>query len=165
MQLSPWTSPRKPPSARYSAANFDPSLAFPDAGPRLALAKVNAPAAAGQKPSTDQRVAGPTVPTAEGSIAPSAPSIGAWVIQVGSFSDPQTAQLALGRASSALPASTRSAAAATIDEVQASNKTLHRVRLTNLSQAQAVDGCKQLEKRKIYCSAIQVTPSGTPSAR
>jgi D-alanyl-D-alanine carboxypeptidase len=165
MQLSPWTSPRKPPSARYSAANFDPSLAFPDTSPRLALAKVNAPAAAAQKPSTDQRAAGPTVPTAEGSIAPSGPTIGAWVIQVGSFSDPQAAHLALERASSALPASTRSVAAATVDEVQGSNKTLHRARLANLSQAQAVDGCKQLEKRKIYCSAVQVTAWSAPTPR
>jgi hypothetical protein len=59
----------------------------------------------------------------------------------------------------------RSTASATIDEVQMANKTFHRARLTNLSQAQAVDGCKQLEKRKIYCSAIQVTAWNTPGAR
>jgi hypothetical protein len=45
------------------------------------------------------------------------------------------------------------------------NKTFHRARLTNLSQAQAVDGCKRLEKKKIYCSAIQVTAWNTPNAR
>ena len=28
------------------------------------------------------------------------------------------------------------------------NKTFHRARLTNLSQGQAVDGCKQLEKQQ-----------------
>ena len=38
-------------------------------------------------------------------------------------------------------------------------------RLANLSQAEAVDGCKRLEKKKIYCSAIQVTAWNTPNAR
>ena len=52
-----------------------------------------------------------------------------------------------------------------VDEVQMANKSFHRARLTNLSQGQAVDGCKQLEKRKIYCSAIQVTAWNTPGAR
>ena len=87
------------------------------------------------------------------------------MIQVGSFSDSQAAQLALERASAALPNSMRSAAAASVDEVQMANKSFHRARLTNLSQGQAVDGCKQLEKRKIYCSAIQVTAWNTPGAR
>jgi hypothetical protein len=52
-----------------------------------------------------------------------------------------------------------------VDEVQMANKTFHRARLTNLSQGQAVDGCKRLEKKKIYCSAIQVTAWNTPGAR
>jgi hypothetical protein len=117
-----------------------------------------------QTVSTDQRVAGPAVP-APAAAVPGGPSIGSWVIQVGSFSDSQGAQLALERASSTLPDSMRAAAAATIDEVQMANKTFHRARLTNLSQGQAVDGCKQLEKRKIYCSAIQVTAWNTPGAR
>jgi hypothetical protein len=87
------------------------------------------------------------------------------MIQVGSFSDAQAAQLALERAASALPSSTRSAAAVTVDEVQTANKTFHRARLTNLSQPQAVEGCKALEKRRIYCSAMQVTAWNTPGAR
>src|SRR5215475_111632 len=117
-------------------------------------------------PSPEQRSAGPAVPPpSEGSAPPSGPSVGSWVIQVGSFGDPQAAQLALERASSALPAPTRSQAAAMVDEVQMANKTFHRARLTNLSHAQAVDGCKQLEKRKIYCSALQVTAWNTPGAR
>ena len=36
-------------------------------------------------------------------------------------------------------------------------KTLHRARLTNLSQEEATDGCRRLSQRKIYCSAIQVS--------
>jgi hypothetical protein len=89
MQLSPWTSPRKPPSARYMAANFDPNLIIPQSTPRLAVAKADPPAAASiQALSIEQRVAGPAVPPpAEGSVAPSSPSIGTWAIQVGSFSD------------------------------------------------------------------------------
>jgi len=87
------------------------------------------------------------------------------VIQVGSFSDAQAAQLALERASSLLPNGTLSSAAATVDEVQMASKTFHRARVINLSQAQAVDGCKQLEKRKIYCTALQVTAWNTPGAR
>jgi D-alanyl-D-alanine carboxypeptidase len=175
MRLSPWTSLRKPPSARYAAANFDPSLAIPETTPRLAVANVApaptpppapAPAPAVQTASVEQRVAGPAVPPpAQGRVAPTGPSIGSWVIQVGSFGDSQAAQLALERASSALPESMRSSAAATVDEVQMANKTFHRARLANLSQAQAVDGCKRLEKQKIYCAAIQVTAWNTPGAR
>jgi D-alanyl-D-alanine carboxypeptidase len=170
MRLSSWTSVRKPASARYTATNFDPSLVIPESTPRLAVAAAPSPVAPStaqafmQAPPADQRVAGPAVPSAA-AAAPSGPSIGSWVIQVGSFSDSEAAQLAVGRASSALPDSVRSTASATIDEVQMANKTFHRARLTNLSQAQAVDGCKQLEKRKIYCSAIQVTAWNTPGAR
>jgi len=85
------------------------------------------------------------------------------VIQVGSFNEPQAAQLALERAASTL--ADMSSVTATVDEVQMANKTFHRARLTNLSQGQAVDGCKRLEKKKIYCSAIQVTAWNTPNAR
>ncbi|HEV7543025.1 MAG TPA: D-alanyl-D-alanine carboxypeptidase family protein [Reyranella sp.] len=170
MRLSAWTSIRKPASARYTAVNFDPSLVIPETTPRLVAtaAPALAPAAPppGQASFTDQRVAGPAVPpAAPPAAATGGPPIGSWVIQVGSFNDSQAAQLALERASSALPDSMRSAAAATVDEVQMANKSFHRARLANLSQAQAVDGCKQLEKRKIYCSAIQVTAWNTPGAR
>jgi D-alanyl-D-alanine carboxypeptidase len=170
MRLSPWTSLRKPPSARYTATNFDPSLVIPETTPRLAVAPATLPVAPStaqaftQAPPADQRVAGPAVPAPAAAVS-GGPSIGSWVIQVGSFSDSQAAQLALERASAALPDSMRSAAAASVDEVQMANKSFHRARLTNLSQGQAVDGCKQLEKRKIYCSAIQVTAWNTPGAR
>jgi D-alanyl-D-alanine carboxypeptidase len=157
MRLSPWTSIRKPASARYSATSFDPSLVIPESTPRLAPPAAPPPV---QTVSTDQRVAGPAVPAPAAAVPGSGP-----VIQIGSFSDSQGAQIALERASSTLPDSMRAAAAATIDEVQMANKTFHRARLTNLSQGQAVDGCKQLEKRKIYCSAIQVTAWNTPGAR
>jgi D-alanyl-D-alanine carboxypeptidase len=161
MRLSPWTSIRKPASARYSATSFDPSLVIPESTPRLAPPAAPPPV---QTVSTDQRVAGPAVPAPAAAVPGGGPAIGSWVIQVGSFSDSQGAQLALERASSALPDSMRAAAAATVDEVQMANKIFHRARLTNLSQGQAVDGCKQLEKRKIYCSAIQVTAWNTPGA-
>ena len=172
LRLSPWTTIRKPPSARYTAVNFDPSLIIPETTPRLAVAKAEpapAPAVAAPPPvqaaAIEQRVAGPAVPPpSQGSAAPGGPTIGSWVIQVGSFSDSQAAQLALERAALALSDTVRSAATA-VDEVQMANKTFHRARLTNLSQAQAVDGCKRLEKRKIYCSALQVTAWNTPGAR
>jgi D-alanyl-D-alanine carboxypeptidase len=45
------------------------------------------------------------------------------------------------------------------------NKVFHRARLTNLSQEQAIDGCKRLEKQKIYCAPLQVTSWNTPGAR
>jgi D-alanyl-D-alanine carboxypeptidase len=171
MRLSAWTNIRKPPSARYTSANFDPGLVIPESTPRLATASAAplagftaaAPPPAPPPPAT-QRVAGPAVPPpAEGSVAPNGPPIGSWVIQVGSFNDPQAAQLALERASSTL-VDMRTVTAA-VDEVQMANKTFHRAPLTNLSQAQAVDGCKRLEKKKIYCSAIQVTAWNTPNAR
>src|ERR1700716_2275149 len=162
-RLSSWTAIRKPASARYTATNFDPSLVIPESTPQLAAAAPAATLPPMQAGSTDQRVAGPAAPPR--AAAPGGPAIGSWVIQVGSFSDSQGAQLALERASSALPDSMRAAAAASVDEVQMANKTFHRARLTNLSQGQAVDGCRQLEKRKIYCSAIQVTAWNTPGAR
>jgi D-alanyl-D-alanine carboxypeptidase len=177
MRLSAWTNIRKPPSARYAAANFDPSLVIPETTPRLAVARAEPqaapvappPAPPPVQPQVGQRVAGPAVPTPaappEPSPSPGGVSIGSWVIQVGSFNDSEAAQLALGRASVALSESVRSTAAATVEEVQMANKTFQRARLTNLSQAQAVDGCKRLEKQKIYCSAIQVTAWNTPNAR
>jgi D-alanyl-D-alanine carboxypeptidase len=170
MRLSGWTNIRKPPSARYTSANFDPSLVIPESTPRLATASPQplagftaaAPPAA-PAPLPEQRVASLAAP-AQGSAAPQGgPSIGSWVIQVGSFNDPQAAQLAIERAASTL--SDMSSVTTAVDEVQMANKTFHRARLTNLSQGQAVDGCKRLEKRKIYCSAIQVTAWNTPGAR
>ena len=174
MRLSPWTSLRKPPSARYTATSFDPSLVLPESTPRITppnpqqplagftVASASAPAA--PPAPAGPRVAGPAVPS-QASVAPpsTGPSIGSWVIQVGSFSDPQAAQLALERAASTLV--DMGSATASVDEVQMASKTFHRARLTNLSQAQAVDGCKRLEKKKIYCSALQVTAWNTPNAR
>ncbi len=91
------------------------------------------------------------------------PALGSWVIQVGSFSEPQAAQAALERATAALPNARQ--ASAIVDEVQMANRVFHRARLINLSQEQATEGCKRLEKRKIYCSALQVTAWNTPGAR
>jgi D-alanyl-D-alanine carboxypeptidase len=173
MRLSAWTNIRKPPSARYTSANFDPSLIIPESTPRLATASAQplagftaaAPPPQALAPKSEQRVASlATAAPAQGSVAPQGgPSIGSWVIQVGSFSEPQAAQLALERAASTL--ADMPSVTAAVDEVQMANKTFHRARLTNLSQAQAVDGCKRLEKKKIYCSAIQVTAWNTPNAR
>ena len=163
MGLPPWTSIRKPPSARYNAAQFVPGAAIQETPRTVAVAKAEPsppPAAAPQAAAA--RVAGPTVP------APPEPenrALGSWVIQVGSFNEPQAAQLALERASAALPSATRSTAAATVDEIQMASKVFHRARLANLSQEQAVDGCKRLEKQKIYCSPLQITAWNTPGAR
>lgn len=172
MRLSGWTNIRKPPSARYTSANFDPSLIIPESTPRLATASTQplagftaaVPPPPAPAPQAEQRVASLAPAPAQGSApAQGGPSIGSWVIQVGSFNDPQAAQLALERAASTL--SDLSSVTTAVDEVQMTNKTFHRARLTNLSQGQAVDGCKRLEKKKIYCSAIQVTAWNTPGAR
>jgi D-alanyl-D-alanine carboxypeptidase len=131
MRLSPWTSIRKPASARYTASSFDPGLVIPESTPRLAApaAPPHAAPPPVQTVSTDQRVAGPAVP-APAAAVPGGPSIGSWVIQVGSFSDSQGAQLALERASATLPDSMRAAAAATINKLQMTNKTFQRTRFT-----------------------------------
>lgn len=171
-RLSTWTTTRKPPSARYTAANFDPNLIIPESTPRVAKAPPAAPpitpaalaAPAAPAASIDQRVAGSAVPAPDQAAAQRNPAVGSWVIQVGSFGDPQAAQLALERATSVIPDTMRTGSA-TVEEITMANKTFHRARLTNLSQAQAVDGCKRLEKRKIYCSALQVTVWNTPGAR
>jgi len=161
MGVSPWTSIRKPGSARYNAAQFVSGAAIQEAPRTVAVAKAEPPPLAAPQAAAP-RVAGLAVPAPP---EPENPSLGSWVIQVGSFNEPQSAQLALERASAALPNTMRSTAAATVDEVQMANKTFHRARLTNLSQEQAVDGCKRLEKQKIYCSPLQVTSWNTPGAR
>jgi len=162
MSLSPWTSIRKPPSARYNAAQFVSGAPIQEAPRAVAKAEPSpAPAATPQAPAA-ARVAGPAAPTP---AEPENPSLGSWVIQVGSFSEPQAAQLALERATAALPGAMRSNASAAVDEIQMASKVFHRARLTNLSQEQAVDGCKRLEKQKIYCSPLQVTVWNTPGAR
>jgi D-alanyl-D-alanine carboxypeptidase len=137
--ISAWTSPRVPASARYTAANFVPGIGPLDGRGLAGFTKVEpaAPARALATPPT--------------SIA------GSWVIQVGSFSDSRAAQAALERATGALPESVRSHGAVTVDEVQVSDRTLHRARLTNLSQQEAVDGCKRLSQHKIQCSALQLS--------
>ena len=161
--LSAWTSPRVPASARYSAASFVPGIASPEL-PRIGqVVKAEpAPATPTAAPAPPIRVAttSSTIP-----VEPDAPTIGSWVIQVGSFSESRSAEAALQRASAALPEATRSHGAVSIDEVQMAQKTFHRARLTGLSQAEAIDGCKKLSARKIYCSAIQVTAWNTPGAR
>ena len=138
MAISPWTSPRTPPSARYTAANFVPGISQIDGRGLAGFAN----------PASRALVPAPAAPT---SIA------GSWVIQVGSFSDSRAAQAALERATGALPDTIRSHGAVTVDEVQISDRTLHRARLINLSQQEAVDGCKRLSLQKIHCSALQLT--------
>jgi D-alanyl-D-alanine carboxypeptidase len=163
MGVSPWTSIRKPPSARYTAAQFAAGATIQETPRAVAVAKAEpSPPPAAPAQASPPRVAGPAVPTPTESENP---ALGSWVIQVGSFNEPQAALLALERASSALPNPMRSTAAATVDEVQMANKIFHRARLTNLSQEQAIDGCKRLEKQKIYCSPLQITSWNTPGAR
>lgn len=153
--VSAWTSPRVPPSARYSAANFVPGVGSPDVVRVNAIAKAEpAPPSQSAPPAASPFRFG-TGPKGAPVAAP-VPATAGWVIQIGSFSDSRAAQSALERASGALPESIRSHSAVSVDEVQLAQKTVHRARLTNLSQDEAVDGCKKLSQRKINCSAIQV---------
>jgi D-alanyl-D-alanine carboxypeptidase len=159
MGLSPWTSIRKPSSARYNAAQFVSGAPIQEAPRAVARAEPSpSPAATPQAPAAVRQAA-------PAPAEPENPSLGSWVIQVGSFNEPQAAQLALERATAALPGAMRSNASAAVDEIQMASKVFHRARLTNLSQEQAVDGCKRLEKQKIYCSPLQVTAWNTPGAR
>jgi D-alanyl-D-alanine carboxypeptidase len=153
--VSAWTSPRVPASARYSAANFVPGFAAPE------IVRVNAVSKAEpapQSPSASSPIAAKfrfgTAP--DGGAVPAPAARGGWAIQVGSFGDSRTAQAVLERATVALPNAIRSHGAATVDEVRVSKKTLHRARLTNLSQEEATDGCKRLSQRKISCTAVQI---------
>ena len=161
--VSPWTSIRKPPSARYNAAQFMPGSTITETTRPVGVAKAEPPSPPTTAPqAAAARVAGPAVPTP---AVQDGLAVGSWVIQVGSFAEPQSAQLALERASASLPNTMRSNAAATVDEVQMASKVFHRARLTNLSQEQAIDGCKRLEKQKIYCAPLQITAWNTPGAR
>jgi D-alanyl-D-alanine carboxypeptidase len=166
LHLSAWTAPRVPPSARYAAANFVPSVGSPDV-PRLGQvvraepASVPTMAPPPQQQPLQVATASQNVPVS----GPTGPSIGSWVIQIGSFADAHSAEVALERATAVLPDAIRGHGAVAVDEVQIAQKTLHRARLTNLSQSEALDGCKRLEQRKIYCAAVQVTAWNTPGAR
>jgi D-alanyl-D-alanine carboxypeptidase len=142
--VAAWTSPRMPSSARYSAANFVPGIGSPD------IVRVNAVAKA--EPAAPFRFG--TAPG--GGPVPAPAARGGWAIQVGSFGDSRTAQAVLERAAGALPNAIRSHSAATVDEVRVAKKTVHRARLTNLSQDEATDGCKRLSQRKISCTAVQI---------
>lgn len=162
LQLSAWTSPRIPPSARYAAANFAPGTTIAETVRVGQVVKAEpSPSVPAAAPPAPFRVAtaSPNTPVEAGG-----PAIGSWVIQVGSFNDSHAAELALERATSVLPDPIRAHGAASIDEVQMAQKTFHRARLTNLSQTEAIDGCKKLSQRKIYCSALQVTAWNTPGA-
>ncbi len=163
LQLSGWTSPRVPPSARYAAANFAPGTTIAET--------VRVGQAVKTEPSPSVPTASPPAPFRVATASPntpvetsSAPTIGSWVIQVGSFNDSRAAELALERATSNLPDAIRAHGAVSVDEVQMAQKTFHRARLMNLSQTEAIDGCKKLSQRKIYCSALQVTAWNTPGA-
>jgi D-alanyl-D-alanine carboxypeptidase len=162
LNLSPWTNPRVPPSARYAAANFVPGNALPEA------ARVGQVVKAEPAPSSVRLVnALPVVPAipAPAPPPPAETTLGSWVIQLGSFADPRSAEVAVERATSALPQAIRSHGSVTVDDVQLAGKTFHRARLASLSQEEAIDGCKRLEQRKIYCAALQVTAWNTPGAR
>jgi D-alanyl-D-alanine carboxypeptidase len=170
MSLASWASPRTPSSARYAFSGFLPGGAIAET-PRVTQAVRVEPAAVptfAPAPPQVTRIAttAAVVPPAPPSVPTlGTPTLGTWVIQVGSFSDSNAALAALERATTVLPETVRSHGAATIDEVQMAQKTLHRARLTNLSQDEAVGGCKRLEQRKIFCSALQVTALNTPGAR
>jgi D-alanyl-D-alanine carboxypeptidase len=163
MRVAAWRWPHMPSGARYEAAHFVPGVASPDLkrAPQLAKAEAPPPAERARPAKTTVASVAAIVPSAE----QAAPDIGSWVIQVGSFNDARAAELALQRASSALPEAIRAHGAVTVDEVQMAHKTFHRARVTNLSQEEAIEGCRRLEQRKIYCSALQVTAWNTPGAR
>lgn len=166
MGMAAWTPTRSPRTARFTAANFVPGVA-PPAQMTAQVAKVEpAPFAPGAPLlASPLRPAGatPLAGFAQGDAA--TPSVGGWVIQVGSFADSRAAQSALERATALLPEALRARIAVALDEVQMAQKTFHRARLTNLSQDEAMSGCKRLEQRKIFCSALQVSAWNTPAAR
>ena len=164
MSLATWTAPRTPSSARYAFSGFLPGAA--SEAPRVTqVARVEPATVATFAAAPPQVTRIATAAAVVPAPPPNMPTLGTWVIQVGSFSDSNAALAALERATSVLPEVVRSHGAATIDEVQMAQKTLHRARLTNLSQEEAVGGCKRLEQRKIFCSALQVTALNTPGAR
>jgi len=165
MSIAAWTSPRVPPSARYAFSGFLPGGAFPEVPRVNQVMKAEPAPVPTASPLPPPITRGASTAAAVAPAEPSSLAIGSWVIQIGSFSDSRAALSALERASSALPDAIRSHGAATVDEVQMAQKTFHRARLTSLSQEEAISGCKRLEQRKIYCSAIQVTAWNTPGAR
>jgi D-alanyl-D-alanine carboxypeptidase len=163
MNLPAWNLSRSPSTPRYTAAQFAPGAALPE--PSRNVAAVKPPAAPTNQPAPPVTVASLSGFANPSAATPEAPGTGSWVIQVGSFGDSRAAQQALERASAALPPELRAHSASSIDEVQAAQRTFHRARLINLTQDEAVDGCRRLSQRKIYCSAMQSTAWATSAAR
>ena len=168
MGMAAWTPTRTPRSARYAAVNFVPGAVAP---PTTARADQVARAEPATIAPGAPLVASPLRPAAATPLAgfsqgdATSPPTGGWVIQVGSFSDSRAAQSALERATALLPEAIRARIAVALDEVQMAQKTFHRARLTNLSQDEAMSGCKRLEQRKIFCSALQVSAWNAPVGR
>lgn len=155
MNLPAWNFSRSPGTPRYAASQFAPGAALPEA-PRTVVAS-KAPAAPAIQPPPAVTTASLTGFASQPATASDAPGTGSWVIQVGSFGDSRAAQQALERASAALPAELRAHSASSVDEIQQAQRTFHRARLINLTQVEAVDGCRRLAQRKIYCSAMQLS--------
>jgi D-alanyl-D-alanine carboxypeptidase len=172
MNLAGFAPPPQPARARYAAAHFAPNAAIPAPAPRAETAAFlkAPPAAALPKPPTPPAAPSltgfaPPPPAAPQNADRATPSIGSWVMQIGSFGNSKAAVQALERAAGALPDGLRGRGASSVDEVHLANKTFHRARLTNLSHEEALNGCKSLERQKISCSPIQVTAINTPGAR
>jgi len=153
MNLPAWNFARSPATPRYAASQFAPGAALPE--PPRSVVSVKPPAAPANLPAPPVTMASLSGFATPPAATPEAPGTGSWVIQVGSFGDSRAAQQALERASAALPPELRAHSAASVDEVQAAQRTFHRARLINLTQDEAVDGCRRLTQRKIYCSAMQ----------
>lgn len=159
MNLPTWSLPRSPSTPRYAASQFAPGAPLTEA-PRSAVASKSPPL-----PPVAPAAPAVTMASLTGFAHPDAPGTAGWAIQVGSFGDSRAAQLALEQASAALPAELRAHSASSVDEFQMAQRTFHRARLVNLTQSEAVDGCRRLSQRKIYCSALQVGSWGAPGGR
>jgi D-alanyl-D-alanine carboxypeptidase len=145
LRLAQFRPARPPSGTRYTAINFAPGAVIPAEAPRATAIARAAPQAASSA-EFDSRTTASGDASVEGAK---------WAIQLGAFGTPQQAAQAVQRAMSLLP-DLKTAARATIETVPVANKTMHRVRLTNLDEQRAIKSCKRLEQQNVTCAPINL---------
>jgi D-alanyl-D-alanine carboxypeptidase len=153
-----WRTNPTPPTARYAAAHFSPSVRLPETRP-TAVAAVRGgtandagrpvePVAAGSAVADLRARAGATGGTGDSML-------GRWALQIGAFADQNAASKALSQALSAVP-DLRRDTSPLVEQFVLAGKTLYRARLLAGSEDHAVRSCRRLEAQKIFCSPVEI---------
>ncbi len=83
-----------------------------------------------------------------------------WAVQVGAFSQPDSAQRALEDAHAHLAGLVGQRARPTVIAVESGGQTLFRARLVNLTEDQARESCQALYRRDMDCAVVRYAAGG-----